>query len=48
MARDILRRLAVLEDRHCVGPPKVKIWINDGNGIVRDRSGREMTKEALT
>jgi hypothetical protein len=50
MARDIFRRLTALE-RHRVGTPKVEVkvevWINEGDGIVRHRSGRVMTKEAF-
>ena len=47
MRRDIHCRLAALEALHQAGTPKVDIWINEGDGLVRNRDGAVMTQEAF-
>ena len=41
------RRLAALESQGKIGPPKVEIWINDGNKHVHPPTGRVLTHEAF-
>ncbi len=41
------RRLAALEAPGQIGPPKVEIWINDGDRHVHPPTGRAMTHEAF-
>jgi hypothetical protein len=47
MPRDIRRRLGALEARHNVGSPKIEVWINEGDGLLRNRTGQVMTQEAF-
>ena len=47
MRRDIPRRLAALEALHQAGTPKIDVWINEGDGLVRNRDGAAMTQEAF-
>jgi CO dehydrogenase/acetyl-CoA synthase delta subunit len=47
MARDIHRRVAALEARHTVGRPEVEMWINEGDGLMRSRTGKVTTREAF-
>jgi hypothetical protein len=44
---DIHRRLAALEARHHTGTPKFNVWINKGDGLLRNRDGAAMTQEAF-
>lgn len=47
MAHDIRRRLAALEARRGVVAPKIQVWVNGGNGLLRNREGQVMTREAF-
>jgi hypothetical protein len=47
MVRDIRRRIATLEARRRVGPPEFDLWVNEGDGILRNRDGRTMTADAF-
>jgi hypothetical protein len=47
MARDICRRLAALEARRHVGPPKFEFWVNKGDGYLRNKDGTTMTRDAF-
>jgi hypothetical protein len=47
MVRDIPRRLATLEARHHVGPPKFECWVNAGDGYLRNNDGVTMTRDAF-
>lgn len=37
----------MLDGRHGFNAPRVEVWVKEGDGIVRHRSGRVMTKEAF-
>jgi hypothetical protein len=45
MPRDIHRRLAALEARHHAGAPHIRVWINEGDGLLRTRTGEVMTRK---
>jgi hypothetical protein len=47
MVRDIRHRLAALEARHHVGPPKFECWVDAGDGYLRNNDGVTMTREAF-
>jgi hypothetical protein len=41
------RRLVALESRGKIGPPKVEIWINEGDRLVHPRTRRVLTHQAF-
>jgi hypothetical protein len=41
------RRLARLEAWENVGPPKFECWVDAGDGHLRHKDGRIMTREAF-
>ena len=45
--KDLKRRLARLETKKCVGPSKFELWVNEGDGYLRHKDGRIMTREAF-
>jgi hypothetical protein len=47
MPRDIDRRLGALESQHNFSSPKIEVWINEGDGLLRNRAGQVMTQEAF-
>ena len=47
MTRDICRRLTALEVRGGVGAPKIEVWVNEGNELLRNRAGDVMKREAF-
>ena len=47
MSRDIRRRLTALESRRGIGAPEIEVWVNEGNGLLRNRAGDVMTREAF-
>jgi hypothetical protein len=47
MIRDVHRRLSALEARRGAGAPKIDIWVNEGNGLLHNRAGDVMTREAF-
>ena len=46
MVRDIRQRLAALEARH-LGAPKIEVWINEGDGLLRSPTGQVMTRKTF-
>jgi hypothetical protein len=47
MVRDIRHRLAALEARHHVGPPKFECWVDAGDGYLRNKDGATMARDAF-
>jgi hypothetical protein len=47
MTRDIDRRLTGLEVRRGTSAPKSEVWVNEGNGLLRNRAGNVMTQQAF-
>lgn len=47
MRRNFHHRLARLEAKENIGPPKYEFWVSAGDGLVRNRDGRTMTQEAF-
>lgn len=43
----IYRRLAALEAGHCVRRPKYVLWVDEGDGYMRNKEGTTMTREAF-
>ncbi len=41
------RRLAWLEAKENIGPPKFEVWVNAGDGYLRNQAGMTMTREAF-
>jgi hypothetical protein len=41
------RRLAKLEAKRDIGPPRSECWVNSGDGLLRHKDGRTMTQEAF-
>jgi len=47
MARDAHRRLAALEARNHVGARNFELWVNEGDGLLRNGAGQVMTRNAF-
>lgn len=47
MRRDVHRRLSTLEARHHVGKPKFEVWVDEGDGYLRNKDGATMTREVF-
>jgi hypothetical protein len=41
------RRLARLEAKENIDPPKFQLWVNEGDGCLRNKDGAIMTREAF-
>jgi hypothetical protein len=41
------RRLARLEAKENIDPPKFQLWVNEGDGCLRNKDGTIMTREAF-
>ena len=41
------RRLAQLEAKENIGPPRFEVWVNAGDGYLRNQAGMTMTREAF-
>jgi hypothetical protein len=48
MRKDILRRLAALEARHNVRMPVFDLWIDEGDGLLRQSTGEDSTGQVMT
>jgi hypothetical protein len=47
MSHDVRRRLGILETRGHVGAPKFRVWVNKGDGLLRNCTGKVMTQDAF-
>jgi hypothetical protein len=41
------RRLAGLQAKENIGPPRFEFWVDEGDGYLRKKDGTTMTREAF-
>jgi hypothetical protein len=47
MKASLVKRVARLEAKENIGSPKFQLWVNEGDGYLRNKDGMTMTREAF-